>query len=295
MTHSQKELIPLTNGERLQQRRVARKLSLAQIASAICHDESVLREIEEDRADHIAAIYRRGYIRAYAHFLAFTEVEIQHMLQVENDRMVLQEPPVQSIFSKPAKRKPADRWLHVTSYVLASMLIGTLAWQFSREAVRLSQTGEYPGEHPNSMPVTQTLADQKKTADGPVNASIAPLGVLHAGQSGNMDPAERAWTAISQPQLPEGISRLRVSVSADSWVEITDADGQSLEMDLIRAGNEKTYQGRGPFRILLGQASAVRLFVDGERVDVMPFARDDVARLTWPGSISRDDHRVGQD
>ena len=65
-------------------------------------------------------------------------------------------------------------------------------------------------------------------------------------------------------------------------MEIIDADGQELEMDLLRGGTDKNYQGKPPFRLLFGRATAVRLSIDGEAIDLTVFTRDDVAQLSWP-------------
>ena len=64
-----------------------------------------------------------------------------------------------------------------------------------------------------------------------------------------------------------------------SWVEITDADGEKLEFDLLEAGQKRTYSGLAPFNIILGQASAVNLTFNGERVDLSPHTRSDVATV----------------
>ena len=55
-----------------------RKLSLADVAKAIILDEKLLGDIEQDKADHIALLYRNGYIRTYAQFLQVPEDEIRH-------------------------------------------------------------------------------------------------------------------------------------------------------------------------------------------------------------------------
>lgn len=254
----QQELIPLAAGEYLKQQRTSRKLSLAAVARAIKLDETLLRKIEDDEADHIAPVYRNGYIQLYANYLQIPQAEIQRLA----DRTIQEETALHTVFSEPPKRNAVDNWLRASSYVLASLLIGTLAWQFTHEAVRLSQNGS-------------ALA-------GPVNASIAPLGVLHDGPAKRSDSAGQIEVPSSSASLPEGESRLLVSVSADSWVEIDDADGRELEMDLLRGGSQKSYQGKAPFRILIGRASAVRLSMNGEAVDMTPFISDDVVQMTWP-------------
>ena len=53
-----------------------------------------------------------------------------------------------------------------------------------------------------------------------------------------------------------------------------------MEMDLIRAGSRREYEGEAPFSVMVGRASAVELAMDGQPVDLGPFTRGNVARLT---------------
>jgi cytoskeleton protein RodZ len=276
----QQELIPMATGEYLRKLRLERKLSLADVAKAVILDEKLLRDIERDDAGHVALLYRNGYIQTYARFLGVAEEDIPAlMIHADN-----KEADLQTIFAEPPKRSSTEKWLRASSYVLASLLVGTLAWQFTHEAVRLSQNGSrLQNKEANAVGSGDTVTPaQQQEFSRPVNASIAPLGALHADNADGMDTAEQAWAALSDPALPEGESRLYVIVSADSWIEISDANGQELEMDLLRGGSEKAYRGEPPFRILLGRASAVRLSMDGEAIDLTAFTRDDVAQLSWP-------------
>lgn len=286
---SQPELIPMAVSEYLKRERLSRKLSLATVASAISLDEKILRDIEEDRASHVAEIYRNGYVRTYARFLEVPEEEIDRMLE----STARTEPELRTIFTEPPKRNPVDNWLRATSYVLASLLIGTLAWQFTHEAVRLSQNGSGLHGGKENRQSTQGGIQDSPAPSGPVSASIASLDSLQNTSTHNPETGAQAWSAVSD--LPEGHHRLKVSVSADSWIEMTDADGQELEMDLLRGGSEKMYQGKSPFRILFGSASAVSFFVDGEKVDLAPFTREGVVQMNWPQQLQAENSENGQD
>lgn len=278
----QQELIPMETGEYLKTLRLEQKLSLAEVAKAVVLDEKLLGDIEQGTAGRIALLYRNAYIRTYARFLEVPEDEIIGLLESAE----LNEPVIHNIFAEPPKRNAMEKWLRATSYVLASLLVGTLAWQFTHEAVRLSQNGSRLQNGGISLAQSEDkINPAQQQFKGPVNASIAPLGALHAENTNGMDAAEQAWAALSNPALPDGESSLQIYVSADSWVEISDASGQELEMDLLRGGSDRAYHGQPPFRILFGRASAVRLLMDGEAVDLTAFTREDVAQLTWPQAL----------
>jgi cytoskeleton protein RodZ len=73
---------------------------------------------------------------------------------------------------------------------------------------------------------------------------------------------------------------LSISTSADTWIEIADAAGNQLELDLVRAGSSREYNGQAPFDVKIGRASAVVLNMDGTAVDLEPHTRGNVARIT---------------
>ena len=95
----QQELIPMVTGEYLKSLRLERKLSLADAAGAVFLDEKLLGDIEKGNADHIALLYRNGYIQTYARFLQVPEGEIPALL----DTAEIKEPDLRTIFCSTAK------------------------------------------------------------------------------------------------------------------------------------------------------------------------------------------------
>ena len=91
---------------------------------------------------------------------------------------------------------------------------------------------------------------------------------------------------LAASELSDGSQILQVMTSADTWVEILDADGMQVEMDLIRADESRDYSGKAPFSILVGRASAVRIQFDGQSVDLAPHTRGNVARMTLGGQMT---------
>jgi len=80
--------------------------------------------------------------------------------------------------------------------------------------------------------------------------------------------------------LLEGQQSFRIAASADSWIEIVDGNGKKVEMDLLRAGNERNYVAIAPVKLLLGRASSIELTNNGEPIDLAPYTRGNVARIT---------------
>jgi cytoskeleton protein RodZ len=68
--------------------------------------------------------------------------------------------------------------------------------------------------------------------------------------------------------------------AADSWVEISDADGHHLLHGIVPAGNVRELSGTPPLRVVLGNTPAVSVALNGTPVSLAGLARrDGSARL----------------
>lgn len=273
--NEQSPLIPMLPGERLEAARERVGLTRADVAARLKCAESVIAALEEGRAERLAPVYRRGFAQAYARLVGLSAADSRELV---ND-LAEEDPVLRSVFDRPPPVQATDRWLRASTYVLASLLVGTLAWQITHEAVRLSQedTGKLAGT---------TAPAEAGTAQGRahVNASIAALESLPRQAAPRPAAGAPAWAAIGNAQrgespLREGEHRLVLSTSADSWVEILAADGTLVEQDLVRGGTQRSYRGLAPFRITLGRTSAIELAVDGRPVPLKAGERDDVTQM----------------
>jgi len=280
MTEHQAELIPTRPGARLRHEREARGLTVEQVTTKTRVRERIVRAIERDDTDWIAPVYLRGYVRAYAQGLGLDPLEFESEARATSGL----DPELRSVFNVDRKRGFAERWLKAGSYLVATALIAALVWQVTQQAVQFSEAhNQMAGkEQPPSSEALRTNPTSPENSGASQSthlaASIASLEKLQDRQLGPGTAAEQAWSAINAPQT--ATSGIEIRVSADSWVEITDASGRQLEMDLLRGGNERHYDGTPPFKLMLGRASAVVLEFEGEPVDLAPYIRGDVARLT---------------
>lgn len=87
-------------------------------------------------------------------------------------------------------------------------------------------------------------------------------------------------TAVQSPAVAVGSDRLVLTISEDSWTEVTDARGERLVYELLKAGTVREVGGQGPFQVFLGNAPGVELRYNGELVTGVHASSRGVARLT---------------
>ena len=284
---SQKELIPMRPGDILRYEREQKGLTIELASRQSRIKRSVLVAIETGETGEIPSVYLRGYIKNYARFLGVDSADLEDKMEHVKGA----EPGVHTVFTVKNKRGNAEKWLKASSYLAASALIATLAWQFTHEAVRFSQGNS---QLTASTVISSETGESKSQEGRPdarpasthLNASIASVETLgdRSELAGN-SAAEQAWAAISgvpETELAAAsrVHNLSITTSADTWVEISDANGDQLELDLIRAGSSRQYNGQAPFDVMIGRASAVVLDLDGSAVDLGPYTRGNVARMT---------------
>ena len=123
-----------------------------------------------------------------------------------------------------------------------------------------------------SAPVEFVPAPAAPAASEPVVAAAsAPAPVVSAPAAVPAQPA-------SAPVVPAG-QALRVTASADSWIEVVDAQGQVLLSRVLRAGEQQEFGGAAPYKLRVGNVSGTRIEWRGAAVDLNARASNNVARL----------------
>ena len=112
--------------------------------------------------------------------------------------------------------------------------------------------------------------------------AIAPLDVTPS-QAASVEPAARtpmvaSLAPIATPAVAD--APIDIRFNGDSWVQLFGADGTVVEKGLLHAGDRRSLQADAVSRFVLGNAGAVDITVHGERVDLAPYTRANVARFT---------------
>jgi cytoskeleton protein RodZ len=124
-------------------------------------------------------------------------------------------------------------------------------------------------------------------ADAPARAIATSAISRPTAPAPNTPPPAAASppTAANAPagaELTPGVgrARLRLSFSADSWVDIRDYSGKQIFEGNGRANSVKTIAGTAPFRVYLRSASGVQLQLNDRAVAIgRQFISGDEARF----------------
>jgi len=125
-------------------------------------------------------------------------------------------------------------------------------------------------------PSTETVESTSSVEDvdtGPATVKVEPADAV----VDNSLPA-----AKPEPVEPaaEDAQQITIEYSGNSWTKIEDASGTFKIEGSIAPGTRRVLQGIPPYRMVLGNAAAVKIFVDGREFDITPYNRGNVARFT---------------
>lgn len=302
----------LTPGRQLLAAREARKLSLDDVAQHLKYSPRQIEALEfDDYAALPGATVVRGMIRSYARFL---NLEAEPLLEQVRGRTSSPHPSVaveKMDVPFPTRAAGGHRlWWVLSGIVALGVAVFVLDWALNaRERLAAAiqagtpaqstpapaaSTPETPGIAPTTEPPAEMpaqpggLAAPVATIGGAAPAtpaSVAPAApVTPATPSTPAAPAPVATPAVTPappaPAVAAGpTKRLVMRFARDSWVEVRDADGQSLMNRMNAGGTEATVDGKAPLRVVIGAASGVTATFDGRPVDVAAATQVDVARL----------------
>jgi len=80
----------------------------------------------------------------------------------------------------------------------------------------------------------------------------------------------------------DGTNSVRITVGAETWLEIYDHDNEKLFYDLAKTGSVIEFSQSGQFRLLLGNTSDVAVEFNGVAFNIAPHTDAGVARFSGP-------------
>lgn len=286
-------------GARLKAARQERNISLDEIARELHLDAETLHALESNRFEVFSApVFTKGYLRRYAGLVGVPEDEVLAGFDELSDAAG---PPPVVIKSPPARPRYVPS-LQAVLLVLLAVLLGLLGWwAFSGAVLKpvpevagdgsaeplLPARGEDapPGAAATVAGTAPALPGEATTAtaDGsavdaaPATADETPTPLVRAGDPLGADP--------EPPQSSPAELALTLSFTDECWLQVTDGDGERLYAGIARGGQVRRFSAVPPVSLVLGNADAASIEVDGEPYPVDPAdRRGRTARITVPGS-----------
>ena len=235
-------------GARLRAAREKRGLTLLEAAERLHLDAGIVQALEAENFTALGAdVYVRGHLRRYAEAVGESPTQLQ---QLYADSRHVSPPDLTRIPRREPEKSSSWLLLPAVLLVVGVAMAGLLWWLLT-----------LPGEKAHTLPAQPTPAAAAAAADAASGTEEAAF------------PAPAGTSAVPSNTSPAGAAsgtgpqaRLDLSFSAASWVEISDVQGRRLLHGLIEAGSTRTLTGSAPLLVVLGNAPAVSVRVNGQAV-----------------------------
>jgi cytoskeleton protein RodZ len=256
---------PSSPGRALAAARQARGMTVTEVALRLKFSPRKIEALEADRFDALPGpTIVRGMIRGYAKLVGLDAKPLIEALQ----RQLAQGPVTMSMrpqaMDVPFPRGPRrGSFVYVLLSVVVVIAVGSVVLEWVLRPDAPSAAAPRPAQRaPAPVPPAPVVA--------PAPEVPPPAPVVMVEQT----PAQQLREAILTGK------RIELVFNEESWVEIRDADGRIVFSQLNLAGTRRKVEGAAPFSLVIGNAAGVKLRYNDSEVDLAPYTRIDVARLT---------------
>jgi len=281
------ERVGFSPGAALRGARVARGLSIEEVAHALKLAPRQIEAIEADAFDQLRGLtFARGFVRNYARHLGLDAEPLVGAIVADTDPRQVELAPVSNARGEMPVARSSMGTLLPAGITLAVLVAVALAgWHFGWYRVPTASVA-----HDQAAPVAVDVArpaDAPRRQGGQASEMSPPQPVVAPAPEAVPTPAAVPAPAATQepsaakaPPAP-GMQRMSFQFDGDSWVEIRDGRGKVVHSQLHKAGSADDVDvgGGGPYTLVIGNAGSVRLRVNDKPVDLAPHVRVSVARL----------------
>jgi cytoskeleton protein RodZ len=262
---------PGTPGRTLAAARAARGLTVTEIALRLKFAPKQIEALEADRYELLAGpAFVRGMVRAYAKLLGADADAL--VAQLRASPLTAAGPTVtgpKSMGVKIPRQPRRGSLVYVALSVLVVFAVGGVVLEWLLRPVE-----------PPRVATAKPVAPPEPVFRAPVAPSPAiPATPVTEPTAAGAPGAESMPTSRSVETVLSA-KRIELDFNRESWVEIRDAEGRIVFSQLNPPGTRRKVEGVAPFSLVIGNAHGVRLRYNESDVDLAPFTRTDVARLT---------------
>ncbi|MDT3399670.1 DUF4115 domain-containing protein [Streptomyces sp. B1866] len=247
-------------GRALQQARIAAGLTVDQVSGVTRVRIPIVHAIEQDDFTRCGGdVYARGHIRALARVVGLDPVPLVEQYDAEHGgrpEPTSAAPMFEAERIRPEPRRPNWTAAMVTAIVV---VIGFVGFTLVKG-----------GGGDDGPPLAEESATAKPTAAGP--------GATPSGRPADPrpEPSNSAIAGVPADQVT-------VTLTAEggrSWFSARDHNGRLMHEGVLKEGDSKTFHDGSRIDLVLGNAGAIKLFVNGKEVEEVGDSGQ-VQRLTY--------------
>ncbi|GGN71779.1 membrane protein [Streptomyces albiflavescens] len=256
-------------GRALRQARVEAGLTVDDVSNATRVRIAIVQAIEhDDFAPCGGDVYARGHIRTLARAVHLDPAPLLARYDAEHGGRPAPTPAAPLFEAE--RIRPERRGPNWTAAMVAAIVavIGFVGFTVVKGSDSGDDTKTRVAE--GSTPTTSKPVKTKPTETKPADPKP--------------DPSDSAIAAAPQDKVTVQVS----AADGRSWISAKDHNGRMLFDGLLKQGESKTFQDSSKINLILGDAGAIQLYVNGKKIedDFQPGA---VERLTY----TKGDPQVG--
>lgn len=293
----------LSAGALLRQARQAKGLHIAALAVSLKVPQRKLEALEADRyVDLTDATFVRALAQTVCRALKVDPVPVLALLpQTMEPKLDRMSSGLNQPFRERPGREDPKRWTSVLRpgpLAAIGLMLAAAAVYFAParwwsgygadtgegspqpvSAASAASDGIFPpGVNVTAVAVSAEVATPAPVAPDAVASAPASM-VVAAAPVPVVVPVPAAPSVTPKPATAVDTGVLRMRASAQTWVEVIDANGQALISRNLAIGEEIGMDGALPFKLKIGNAAGIKLLFKGQPIDLNSYTRENVARL----------------
>ncbi|MCJ1681048.1 DUF4115 domain-containing protein [Streptomyces sp. APSN-46.1] len=258
-------------GTALKKARIAAGLTVEEVSSTTRVRIPIVHAIEEDDFTRCGGdVYARGHIRTLARAVRLDPAPLVDSYDAAHGGRPAPTPAAPMFEAeriRPERQRPNWTAAMVAAIVAVIGFVGFTAFSGGDDAKR---------------PVAEGSASPKPAPKQPAGK---PAAQPQTPQAPKPEPSDSAIAAAPK----DLVTVVLTADDGDSWISAKDHSGRLLFDGTLEEGDSKTFTDKESIELVLGDAGAVNLFVNGKEIED-DFQPGQVERLTY----TKDDPRQGE-
>ncbi|GAA1127241.1 MULTISPECIES: helix-turn-helix domain-containing protein [Streptomyces violaceusniger group] len=234
-------------GRALQQARISMGLTVDEVSSSTRVRTPIVRGIEQDDFSRCGGdVYARGHIRVLARAVGLDPESLIAQFDAEHGGRPA--PTAPAPLFEAERIRPEPRRPNWTAAMVAAIVavVGFVGFTLFR------------GGDGDGSSVAEDTTSPKPSASAPTNtAAPSKPATPH-----KPDPSDSAIAGVPADKVTVKLT----AEGGQSWISAQDHNGRLIEEGVLREGDSKTFSDSRRIDLVLGNAGAIKLFVNGKEV-----------------------------